>query len=270
MSSQNPVIYILSGGVGGSGDYLVNTVLAQYPDAKVDVRIIGSVRQGEDVLETLAKAQADRALVVHTLVEQPLRALLKQLAEEMGVKTVDLSGPLFDWLTPALGQPPLGRPGLYRQLHRQYFERVSAIDYTMAHDDGKDPDGWPQADAVLVGVSRSGKTPLSLYLAVLGWKVANYPLVPQIPVPEALFKLDPRRVIGLTIDLDQLLAYRLQRQAQLGTTSPSPYMDPDAVKEELRQAKRLFLNSGFQSIDMTDKTIEMGADEIQRRVIPHR
>jgi hypothetical protein len=270
MSSQSPTIFIISGGVGSSGEYLVNTVLAQYPDARVKVTIVGSVRREEQVLEALAQAQSEAALVVHTLVEQPLRDFLVQHAQHLGVTTLDMTGPLFDWLTPALGQPPVGRPGLYRQLRLQYFERVAAIDYTMAHDDGKNPDGWQQADVTLVGVSRVGKTPLSLYLAVLGWKVANYPLVPQLPVPEQLFALDPTRVFGLTIDFDQLLAYRLQRQAHLGVTGPSAYVDPEAVEDELREAKKLFRRGGFQVINMTDKTIEMGADEIQRRVAPRR
>ena len=268
MPSHPPTIFILSGGAGHSGEYLVNTVLAQYPDANVKLTTVGSVRQEAQVLETLLQAQTLGALVVHTFVEQPLRDLVTQQAALLGVTAVDLTGPLFAWLTPTLGQPPVGRPGLYRQLHRQYFERVSAIDYTMAQDDGKNPEGWPQADLMLVGVSRVGKTPLSLYLAVLGWKVANYPLVPQIPVSQALFDLDPARVFGLTIDLDQLMTYRMKRQAALGVSGSSAYVDPEAVEDELRQAKKLFRWGGFQMINMTDKTIEMGADEILRRAAP--
>lgn len=270
MSSQSPTIFIISGGVGSSGEQLVNTVLAQYPDARVQVTVIGSVRQEEQVLDTLVQAQSAGALVVHTLVEKSLRDLLLQKAEQLGVATVDLTGPLFDWLTQVLDQQPVSRPGLYRQLHRQYYERVAAIDYTMAQDDGKNPEGWPQADVVLVGVSRVGKTPLSLYLAVLGWKVANYPLVPQIPVPEALFKLDPTRVFGVTISFDQLMMHRMRRQANLGAAGPSAYVDPQAIEEELHEAKKLFRHGGFQVLDMTDKPIELGADEIQRRVTPRR
>ncbi len=270
MAAQSPVIFIVSGGVGSSGEHLVNTVLAQYPEAQVNVTTVGSVRQAEQVLETLTLAQAQGGLVVHTLVEKPLRDLLMHEAYSRGVRAVDLTGPLFDWLTPVLGQQPLGRPGMYRQLHSQYFERVAAIDYTMAQDDGKNPAGWPEADVMLVGVSRVGKTPLSLYLAVLGWRVANYPLVPQLPVPESLFELDPQRVFGLTIDYSQLLTFRLQRQTHLGVTGSSAYVDPEAVEDELRQAKRIFRRGGFQIIDMTDKTIEMGADEIQRRMSPRK
>jgi hypothetical protein len=270
MSNHPPTIFIISGGVGSSGEHLVNTVLAQYPDSTVKVNVVSNVRQAEQVLEPLRQAQQAGALVVHTLVDQKLRSLLAEQAQRLGVPAIDLFSPLFAWLTPALGVPPVETPGLYRKLHRIYFDRVAAIDFTMAQDDGKNPDGWAQADAVLVGVSRVGKTPLSLYLAVLGWKVANYPLVPQIPPPAALFALDPSRVFGLTISFEQLLIHRMQRQRRLGTTGPSDYVDPEAVKEELLQAKKIFREAGFHLIDMTDKPIELAADEILRQLEPRR
>jgi regulator of PEP synthase PpsR (kinase-PPPase family) len=113
-----------------------------------------------------------------------------------------------------------------------------------------------------------GKTPVSLYLAVLGWKVANIPFVPQIPISEKLFALDPERVFGLTIEAGQLIHHRRQRQRQLGVSGPSDYMDPGAVQEEIREALRLFRRAGFSILDMTDKTIEAGADEIIRHLPP--
>jgi regulator of PEP synthase PpsR (kinase-PPPase family) len=270
MSSSSPQVFIVSGGVGSSAEQLVDTVLAQFPDANVKVTIFGNVRQREQVLDALRQAQQIGALVVHTLMESPLRQLLLDEARRMDVQTVDLTSPLIGWLSQALGQPPLGRPGLYRQLHRQHFERVEAINYTLAHDDGKNPEGWPLADLMLVGVSRVGKTPLSIYLAVLGWKVANYPLVPRLPVPKLLFDLEPGRVFGLTIDVGQLITYRMQRQARLGVTGASDYVDPEEIEDELREAKKIFRRGGFQLLDMTDKTIELGADEIQRQVAPRR
>lgn len=270
MSPSSPTLYILSGGVGSSGEQLVNTVLAQFPEASVNMVMVGSVRQPEQILDALAQAQSTGGLVVHTLVEAPLRNLLIQEALRLGVTAVDLMGPLLQWLSQALDRDPLGKPGLYRQLNRQYFERVAAIDFTMAHDDGKNPDGWEQADFVLVGVSRAGKTPLSLYLAVLGWKVANVPLVPQLPVPEALFRLDSHRVFGLTIDPDQLLGYRLRRQSRLGVSGASDYVDPEGIENELREAHKVFQRGKFEVIDMTDRTIELGADEILRKAAPHQ
>ncbi|MBN1371351.1 MAG: kinase/pyrophosphorylase [Anaerolineaceae bacterium] len=261
-----PSIFIISGGVGASGEQLVYTALAQYPADVARVTTIGNVRQPEQVRDALRQAQQAGALVVHTLVDSTLQQLLVTEAARTGVRAVDVMGPILEWVSGRIGHPPAGQPGLYRHLNRDYFDRVAAIDFTLKHDDGKRREGWPEAEAMLVGVSRVGKTPLSIYLAVLGWKVANYPCVPQIPVPEALFSLDPRRVFGLTIEPGQLLQYRSQRQRQLGVTGASSYVDPKAVFEEVQSAEAAFKRGRFTVINMTDKTIELGADEIIRHL----
>jgi len=252
--------------VGSSAEQVVFTVLAQFPDDVVKVTTTGNVRQPKQIDEVLQAARSTGGLVVHTLVDPSLRAYLVEQAQKFDVPAIDLMGPLTQWLSDRLGKEPLGQPGLYRHLHREYFDRVSAIDYTMAHDDGKNPDGWPKADMVLAGVSRVGKTPLSLYLAVLGWKVANVPFVPQIPMSAKIFSLDPKRVFGLTIEPGQLIQYRRQRQQHLGVLGSSAYMDPVAVHEEIQEALKMFRRGGFSIVDMTDKTIELGADEIIRRI----
>jgi len=264
--SSSPVIYIVSGGVGASGEQLVNTVLAQFPEGSVRVITVGNVREKSQIKEVLLNAREKGALVVHTLVESELLNYLTAEAAVLGVQAVDLMGPIIKWVSQNTGQVPLGQPGLYRQLHHEYFGRVAAIDYTMKHDDGNRPEGWKQAEAVLVGVSRTGKTPLSIYLAVLGWKVANYPLVPQIPLPDELFAIDRERVFGLTIDPGQLIQYRIQRQRQMGTPMFSAYVDPKLVYEEVEEALKIFKQHHFTIINMTDKTIEMGADEIIRHL----
>jgi len=261
-----PRIFVVSGGAGTSGEQVVRTLLAQFPNDAVRVSTIGNVRQPEQIADILLRAQELDALVVHTMVDTALHAYLLHEAQRLNVQAIDLMGPIMQWVTGKVGKQPKAQPGLYRLLHSEYFERVSAIDFTMAHDDGKNPEGWPQARAVLVGVSRVGKTPLSIYLAVLGWKIANYPLVPQVPVPDVLFQLDPQCVIGLTVEPEQLLQYRLRRQRQLGAPGPSPYADFEAVSEEIEQALKIFGKGGFKLVDMTDKTIEQGADEIIRHI----
>jgi [pyruvate, water dikinase]-phosphate phosphotransferase / [pyruvate, water dikinase] kinase len=261
-----PTIFIISGSIGASAEQVVHTLLAQFPQDTVRVTTVGNVRQPEQIAEVLLQAQQLAALVVFTLVDPQLHDYLIHEAQRLQVQTIDLMGPLMVWVAQKTGVAPRCEPGLYRQLHREYFDRVSAIDFSMAHDDGKNPEGWPKAEAMLVGVSRVGKTPISLYLAVLGWKTANYPLVPQITVPGDLFSLDPGRVFGLTVEPGRLLQYRLRRQRQLGAPGPSAYVDPQAVYEEVEEAQKLFRRSGFRIIDMTDKTIELGADEIIRHL----
>ena len=257
-----PPIYIVSGGVGASGEQLVQTVLAQFPDNHVPVITVGNVRQVTHIKRVVAQAKQTGGLIAHTLVDDRLRRTLIDLARAEDVAAIDLMGPLLSRLENVLERKALGRSGLYRQFHRAYFERVSAIEFTMAHDDGQQRAGWPQADIVLSGVSRSGKTPLSMYLAVLGWKVANVPLVPEVPPPPELFKLDRKRVIGLTIRPDQLIIFRERRYRQLGVSVPMDYVDPRRIGEEVQAALKVFRHGRFAVIDVTDKPIETSADEI--------
>ena len=258
------IIYILSGGSGDSGEQLVYTVLAQFPNSRVQVTTVPHVRSLDQVEEILGHAQARQATVVHTLVDSGVRKEVVALAARLGVTALDLMGELIGHLEPILGETAREEPGLYRKLNQAYFERVVAIEYTMSHDDGQRPETWEQADIVLVGVSRVGKTPLSLYLSVLGWKVANIPLLPQLVVPETLSRLDWKRVFGLKIAPAQLLAFRQERQHRLGTSGPSDYTNPQMLFEELEFVEKICRQSGYSLIDVTDKPIETSADEIMR------
>jgi hypothetical protein len=261
-----PTIFIVSGGVGASGDQLVQTVLAQFPDNSVSVVVLGNVRLVEQVEEVIVRARETGGMIIHTLVDGDLRDALISAANQQRVQAVDLVGPLLAWLAENLGKDPLAHPGLYRKLHKEYFGRVEAIEYTMAHDDGKDPAGWQAAEIVLAGVSRTGKTPLSLYLSVLGWKVANVPIIPGVQVSPELYRVDRRRVVGLTIEPGQLLIHRKQRQIRLGAPGFSAYVDPAAVYEEIQTALQEFHDGGFSIVDVTDKTIESSADEVIRLI----
>ena len=265
-SDNPPPLYVVSGGIGASGEQLVNTVLAQFPGAKVPIVTIRNVRRLDEIASALAQVKAQGGTIVHTLVDGDLREKLISLATAQNVPAIDLMGPLLSRLTSVLGQQPAAQPGLYRQLHHSYYERVAAIEYTIAHDDGQKPEGWPEADLLLLGVSRTGKTPLSVYLSVLGWKVANLPIVPGLEVPPQLFQLEAERVIGLTIDVERLMVSRRQRAGQLGAPGRSDYADPLKIEDELQIARKLFRQGGFHIMDVTDKTVEAIADEIIRRV----
>jgi hypothetical protein len=216
----------------------------------------------EQIEAVVKQAAATGGAIVHTMVDTRLRRALQRMARERNVVTIDLMSDLLAHLSKTLGQKPLGQPGLYRELHQDYFERVAAIEFTMAHDDGQNVQEWSEAEIVLVSVSRVGKTPLSMYLAVLGWKVVNVPLVMEIPPPPELFQLDWRRVIGLTMEPGQLLAHRQQRQSRLGAAGPSAYADPVKIYDEVETAIQIFKQGGFSVIDVTDKPIEASADEV--------
>jgi regulator of PEP synthase PpsR (kinase-PPPase family) len=184
------------------------------------------------------------------------------MARQQQVAEVDLMGSLLSHLSERLGQEPVAHPGLYRRLRQAYFDRVAAIDYTLEHDDGLRPAGWSDADAVLVGPSRVGKTPLSMYLAVLGWKVANVPLVPEIEPPPELARLDRQRVFGLSMEPGQLLYYRSRRQGRMGAGDLGAYTDATKIYQEIEAASTLYRRSGFTVLDVTDRPIETTADRV--------
>ncbi len=257
------LVYVISGGVGSSGEQLARTVLAQFPEAVVDIQIFPKVDTKRQVRQILNKALLNQAVIAHTFVDPKLRRFVKQLAQEMQLAAIDLVGPLMEVLTQRLSQEPLGKPGLYRQLYRSYFERIEAMEYTLNHDDGKNPKGWVQAEVILLGASRVGKTPISLYLSVLGWKVANVPIVAGIQPKESIFELDQRRMVGLTISPGELVAHRLHRQSALGVTpGKTDYTDPLKVYEEIEEIEGFLRRNHIHVIDVTGKPIETSADEV--------
>jgi [pyruvate, water dikinase]-phosphate phosphotransferase / [pyruvate, water dikinase] kinase len=268
-SSSSPHVYIVTGGAGTSAALLVNTVLAQFPDSQVHLVPVSRVRQIQQIEETVQQAAQTDGTIVHTLVDPRLRQALIQKAGEKDVFEIDLVGQLMDRFRKITLQDPLIEPGLYRRLNRAYFDRVEAIEYTMNHDDGRDPSRWDQADMIILGPSRSGKTPLSMYLSVLGWKVANLPLIPNRPIPPELHEVDKRRVVGLLIEAGQLLIHRQQRQQNLGASGSSAYADPSSIYEEVEEARKLYRKGSYSIVNVTDKPIEASANEIVRIITRH-
>lgn len=257
-----PTIFVVSGSFGTSGEQLVRKVVAQFQGIEVPVKIVPRVHHTDQIARIVSEANQKGGLIVNTLENHELtQALIKQ-ADEAQVVVIDLVHNLLDHLASALGQEPIGKPGLYRQLHETYFKRVEAIEYTLAHDDGKNHQGWAQAEIVLIGVSRVGKTPISLYLSMMGWKVANVPIVKGIEPHQELFELDQRRVVGLLLDPSQLVQYRQHRQRRLNTGLRSKYVDPLNLYEEVEHARWLMRSHGFRTLDVTNKPIETSADEV--------
>lgn len=259
---SGPPVYVVSGGMGTSGEHLVRTALAQFQSNDVTVVIVSNVEHVDRLDEIAAKAGATGGIIVHTLVDARLRDAMTERAREHNTVAIDLMGPLLLHLTRVLGRKPLGQPGLYRQLREDYFTRIEAIEFAVEHDDGYKPHELDQAQIVVTGVSRSGKTPLSMYLSTRGWKVANVPLIPEVTPPEELFQIDPRRVVGLDIEPEQLLAYRQHRQRGLGVAGKSAYIDAQALYDEVDYACVLCRRHGFTIVNITDKPIEESAHEV--------
>lgn len=262
MPQRQPSIFVLSGGRGFAGNLVVQSVLAQFPDSRVPVQIIPRLSKPEDARAAVEAAAAAGGIVVHTMVDQRVREAVQAACREKGVRELDLVGGLESYLTEMLNTPPLNEPGLYRRLNQPYYDRIDALEFTIACDDGLNLARMKQADVILAGVSRTGKTPLSMYLTMFGWKVGNIPIVKDIPPPEQLFSFDPRRVFGLDIAADELIEQRRKRMRGYSRETGAAYLDPQRAEDELEYARRIFRKGGFSRIDVSHKPIEVTANEI--------
>ena len=255
-------IYIVSGGKGLAGNNMVLSLLIQYPNNNVPVVIMPNMASERQLLILVEKIKLEGGLIAHTLVNRQLRDYLCNICNEMGVKHIDFMGELADYLDEKLDVPSLQTPGLYREINQQYYDRIEAIEFTLNHDDGLMPSRLHKAEIILTGVSRSGKTPLSVYLAMYGWKVANIPLVHGIDPPKELFEVDPQRVFGLSISAGQLISHRVKRLKSLENTSNTNYVDERLVALELRNANFIFEKGRFTVINVSNKPVETSANEI--------
>lgn len=256
------IVYVVSGGFGASGEQIAETVLAQFPNIDVEIRKFNHVKQIKDVERVVKKAVKANGIIIHTMVNHKLRDVLVRFAEKEKLIEIDLMGPLINGLSDMLGQKPQGKPGLYRIRRKDYFKRIDAINFTVSHDDGLRTDDLHLAEIVLTGVSRSGKTPLGMYLAIHGWKVANVPLVLGIKPPDELFQIDNCRVVGLSIDCNHLMSHRKERYGKIGAVGISEYVKPSSVHDELEYAKKIYKKGRFHVINVTNKPIESIANNV--------
>jgi len=262
-NAQRPSpIYVVSGGKGLAGNNMVQSLLIQYPNNNVPVIIIPDVSTAEEIEKIVLKAKEDGGLITHTMVNPGLRKIFNELGTRYQVKVIDFMGELSEYLDQQLDIEPLKHPGLYREINAEYFDRIEAIEFTLNHDDGLRPERLHQAEIILTGVSRSGKTPLSVYLAMYGWKVANVPVVKGIPVPEELFEVDPERVFGLSISAPELISHRIKRMKNLNMPVDTEYTSEKYVREEIRNALFVFQRGKFKILNVTNKPIESTANEI--------
>lgn len=263
---KNPLVYVVSGGKGVAGHSMLQSLLVQYPENNIQVVIVPDVRSTEKADEAIVKIMRTGGFVVHTLVTRDLRNYFIQLCDINGIHHADMMGKMADFIEQDLGLKSINEPGLFHRINAPYFQRVEAIEYTMEHDDGVNPERLFDADVILTGVSRAGKTPLSIYMAMFGWKVANVPLVEGIQPPEELFKVDPRRVFGLLISAEHLIAHRHKRLAMMGQFPTDSYTDQHTVRKELMYANLIFERGGFTKINVTNKPIESTANEILHQI----
>lgn len=261
-------IFILSDGTGETASTMARAALVQYANESINIVRCKNVRTEEQIDSLMEDVYTRKGIVVFTMVSPQMCRKVIETAAQKGIAAVDLMGPLLTALDTYLGHTSSGHTaGLLRAVDELYFKRIEAIEFTVKHDDGKTLTHIDQADIVLVGVSRTSKTPLSIFLSHKGWKVANIPLVLNTPLPEALFKIDQRRIVGLTIDPESLTRIRKKRLEKFGQDPGGAYANMGHIHQEIDYASQIFKqNRRWPVFDVTDRALEETAAEIVRVV----
>ena len=256
------IIHIISDGTGRTAEQTVRAALVQFEDVQVKIIIHGNVREKEDLIKIFDSINCIRCMVVHTVVSNDLRNSIIENGKIYNINTIDLMGPLLSQLSSHLSIYPAEKPGVFHELNKAYFQRIDAIEFTMKHDDGLRTEELDKADIILVGVSRTFKTPLSIYLANLGWKTANVPLVLNFDIPDILSEITPKKIFGLTTDPLRLSTLRKARDLYLKNATGN-YSTLEQVKSELNYASKIFHKfPQWNIIDVTNKPLEEIASSI--------
>lgn len=263
-------VHLVSDSTGETLESVAKACLAQFQDVEAIKHYWPMVRSVGHLDRVMTEIAQRPGLIVYTLVNGDVRRKLENRAHTIGLPLVSALDPVFEALSRLLGQEAQNRPGGQHRMDAAYFERVDAIHYTIAHDDGALWEEWEEADIVLAGVSRSSKTPTSIYLANRGYKVANIPLVVESPPPDLLYRLKHPFVVGLTTSPDRLVQIRRNRLLALKQAPETAYVDPEAVASELAFARRIFADNDWPVIDVTRRSIEETAAAITNLLLEWR
>ncbi len=260
-------LHLVSDATGTTLLGLARACLAQFEHIEPTQKFWPLVRSERQLERVIARIKETPGPVIFTLVDRKMRRRLQDFCEDMGIPCVAVLDPIIRSLSSFLGEHAVGVPGLQHAMDDAYFRRVEAIDYAMRHDDGKTLDGLSKADVILVGVSRTSKTPTSVFLARRGIKAANIPLVPDVEVPDKKLSLPDVMYVGLTAAPERLMQLRRTRLHAKEDTMPAhvqenTYLDQEQIEEEVRNARRLFSKKGWPVIDVTKRSIEETAAEI--------
>lgn len=260
-------IVVLSDGTGRTAEQIAHAAIAQFGSEALEVKKEVNVRRVASVRRILAEAVKDGSAILYTAVSPKIRECIAQESTRMEIMTVDLLGPSLALLTDYLGVAPAGRPGLLYELRKEQFDRMDAVDFTLAHDDGSHLASIDQADIVIVGVSRVSKSVTCFYLASRGVRTANIPLIPGHDPPHQLLALEPSKVFGLVVNAPRLASLRASRANRIRRSIPG-YTDIHEIIPELRHARQIIQENGWHLIDVSHKSTEEVAGEIVETALP--
>jgi regulator of PEP synthase PpsR (kinase-PPPase family) len=261
--SQRFHLHLLSDSTGETLENIAKAALAQFDGTENVVKHFWPMVRSDSHLDRiLTDVAANPGLVLFTLVNRDTRRKLETRCRVLGLPAVAALDSVSDAMSNMLGQEAKARPGRQHVMDAAYFARVEAIQFTIAHDDGINAQNWEEADIVLAGVSRTSKTPTSIYLANRGYKTANIPIVPESPPPPILFQLKHPMVIGLVTSAERLIQVRRNRLLSLNQSPDTDYVDEEKVRAEVAHARRMFADNGWPVLDVTRRSIEESAAAI--------
>ncbi len=259
-------LHLVSDSTGETVSSVSRAALAQFEEINVHEHVWSLVRTKGQLEKMIAALDEFPGVVMYTLVDKSIRETLRRECQKRNLPCIPVLGPVIRELSSFLNEEAHNRPGSQHDLSEDYFHRVEAIDFTLTHDDGQAHWELEEADIVLVGVSRTSKSPTCVYLANRGYKAANVPFVANCPLPESLLNLKQPLIIGLTISLDRLLEIRRSRLLALRQEEETNYIDMDAVEAEIDASKKLYRQYGWPMIDVTRRSVE----ETAAMIIQHR
>lgn len=263
---KNITIYIVSDSVGDTALKLSQATMAQFPDLSVNYIKYPFCNDEKKINDIVNDAAKNDAIIIFSLGKKGLAKFMSNYTKARNVASFDLMTPIIEYVKDKTGIHPSGEVGAVHRLNDNYFNRISAVEFAVLYDDGKDPKGFLEADLVLVGVSRTSKTPLSLFLANQNLKVANYPLVGNVTLPEELFEIDSKKIVGLTTDPDVLIEIRKERLISYGLSPEAAYSDVEKVNEELDSANKIFKKLNCTVINTAHRSIEETAALILQKI----
>ncbi|HIZ95448.1 pyruvate, phosphate dikinase/phosphoenolpyruvate synthase regulator [Ligilactobacillus pobuzihii] len=253
---KKTIIFVISDSIGETAYNLVQATVAQFPEVDFEIQQYPLVRTSSLLSGILKRAKRVNAIIVHTLVIKNLSEQIDKFCQENSLQCLGALERLLDMLEKQTKVAPRLEPGMNHHTDKDYFKRIECMEFAVTYDDGKDPSGFTQADIVLLGVSRTSKTPLSLYLANKGYKVANLPLVPKTKIPDEIYEIDQRKIFGLTNDPAILNSIRRQRMVAYGLDPDSHYSNLGNINNELKFAQELYHKLGCLVINTANKSIE--------------
>lgn len=263
---KSTTIYALSDSIGETAEMIARATASQFNDDDFEIIRIPYIKSIQQIEKIIEEANQRQSVICHTIVDPELRGSLLLQADQCGIPAIDVMGQMIHAVENVSGLIPKLKPGLIHRLDEDYFKRVDAVEFAVKYDDGKNPWGLLKADIVLVGVSRTSKTPLSMYLAHKKIKVANVPMVPEVAPPEQLFKVPPERIVGLIIDPSKLNGIRAERLTSMGLDPSSCYADFERITQEVEYAKSIMHQLKCPIIDVSNKAIEETANKIMEIV----